>query len=1550
MGLYIKSVKPPFSFKLAQPNINYMISTMKKTISQLLTLKALNFKVILGFFLLLSQVDSAWAQATYYWVGTSGGNWSTSTNWNTAANNTGTTRTSAANSDILIIDGDGSTAGGSTVINVDGTNITIGQFKVTSNTSASLQASSSTLSAISISGATGDDFVIESGSTLNLNHASNPVSFGFTGTGNTGAVAGTINFSGSNSNTITTTGGTSTVFTVASTGIINLGGPTISLIGSAATLVFANGSNCNLTATLTTEAYPIPLATWNTTSNLNLSSASTSTTTAVNNVQSFGNFTVNLPSLTGTLSFWGTTTATIKGNLNITAAGATAGTGIFRALTTGILTVEGNLIITQGRFQSANDAGNLTINGNTTIAVNGILDVNAGRFLHRGATFTNNGGLTGATTGARLYFTGPNIAQTLTGSGTIINYIGGIGVENLAGLTITHTNQIITRRVNLFYGTITNSNKITIGTGNDSGWCWTQISAVGSSSITGGNYDMSPIFNFGTSGTSYGIIYSQENITRTTSFEIPSNRAITQISIANANGVTIAGGNLSISFLNFDAGCGNINTSANNVLRITSTSTTAITQTNTSAYVNGPLERTIPSSLSAASTYIFPIGKSAINAFELVNPTTTSGGNVIVRAEVFDANTSGTASNLISSIATNRYWASSIVSGASNFTNTSVRLNSSTSGFNAIAGSSTLNGNYDLVGGANTNINAGNLQTGAPALTSLNGFYVFGVLASPTITAQPTLASSTVCIGSSSGTMSVTATGAASYQWQMSSNAGTNWSDVSGATSATFAGMTMSTAGSYLFRCVVTNASGTATSNATGTLTVQADMTVGNASSSPNVCPGTSISITHATTGATGIGTATGLPTGITASYAANVITISGSTSTAGTYNYSIPLSGGCGNLNAAGTIIIKGENLSITSQPSTTNQVYCLNTNATTLSVTVTDAATYQWIVMDAANWSGSTNIAGANTPSYTPPTNVAGTKYYRCYVWTCSGSNTSSQSSGAITTTNGSVWTGTVSTDPTNASNWNTTCGSGNKVIIAGTPFSPEYTNLTIASGETFDIQEGAKVTVNGILSNSGVLNIKNNATVVQGPSSTYVGSGTETVNVQQKITGGSSASAPSGRFWYLGSPVVNANATAFYSTAASNVVKERDEPNNEWDVVNNSSSVMLTPGKGYYVRASNGTTSSSNATPLSLTFTGNGLNNGSVTTPNLTSTGTGFTGFNLVSNPYPSYTDWTTVTKTNVGGTMWYRTYDGTNMAFGTVNASGIGTTVGTGGNSVVLTRYIPPMQSFWVRVTNYGQNASLTFNNTSRSHFISTGGSVAGLKSTNSGYDLFIRMNLLQGEKTDQIIVYTDDIASNGLDVNDAEKMMQAGFPQFYTKAGDKKIVINGLNSAKKQQSLPITMELPTTGVHSFIIEDLEISNGLVWLEDKQEEIIQALEPGTVYEFYAASGLNAERFVLHFQLIDDAVPTNVYNEVNSSANFSGKGASVHAETAGLVVIKLPASTEGVTDIQIRDAAGKVVYTGSTNTLETSVQLEQANGIYYVTLNSNAGVEVRKVFIQQ
>jgi hypothetical protein len=294
-----------------------------------------------------------------------------------------------------------------------------------------------------------------------------------------------------------------------------------------------------------------------------------------------------------------------------------------------------------------------------------------------------------------------------------------------------------------------------------------------------------------------------------------------------------------------------------------------------------------------------------------------------------------------------------------------------------------------------------------------------------------------------------------------------------------------------------------------------------------------------------------------------------------------------------------------------------------------------------------------------------------------------------------------------------------------------------------------------------------------------------------------------------------------------------------------------------------------------------------------------------------------------------------------------AGGIGTNLS--GN--VATKLIPPMQAFWVRVNSGNSSGSIVLDNSMRAHFTSFSSSTAGLRSTNDELKVFLRMNLLQEDKKDQLIVYMNGAATNGFDILDGEKMMQAGTPQFYTKAGDKKIVINGLNSAKKQHSLPITMELPTTGVHTFEIENLELETGLVWLEDVQEGSMEAITEGYTYQFYGQAGINTDRFVLHFNILDNSTPAAPnYGEVNSSANFSGKGASVYAEAAGVVVIKLPASTEGVTDIQIRDAAGRLVYTGSTNSLETSVQLAQANGIYYVTLNSTSGVEVRKVFIQQ
>jgi uncharacterized protein (TIGR02145 family) len=112
---------------------------------------------------------------------------------------------------------------------------------------------------------------------------------------------------------------------------------------------------------------------------------------------------------------------------------------------------------------------------------------------------------------------------------------------------------------------------------------------------------------------------------------------------------------------------------------------------------------------------------------------------------------------------------------------------------------------------------------------------------------------------------------------------------------------------SYTFTITATNAVGNSlASAASNAVTPVAACSAAAASSTPTLTVGTALTpnITHATTSATGIGSATGLPTGVTAAWSGNVITISGTPTVTGTFNYTIPLTGtSCSSLNATGTI-----------------------------------------------------------------------------------------------------------------------------------------------------------------------------------------------------------------------------------------------------------------------------------------------------------------------------------------------------------------------------------------------------------------------------------------------------------------------------------------------------------------------------------------------------------------------------------------------------------------------------------------------------------------------
>ena len=710
------------------------------------------------------------AATTYYWRGPATGNWDASVNWNTdPTGNSGTDRTTPATSDILVVDGPGSITGNVT-INVNVTNPTIGQFYVTNGTGVTLVSNNTTTRTITVSGGPGDDFSIASGSSLTLNSTSNAVAFAYSGSGNTGTIAGTLNIGGSTSNKVDVTGGTGSVTTVTSTGIVNHvqnSSGTVLFVGSTSSLVFANGATLNL-SNVVSSAPAVPLATWGAASNLNISGVTSGTSSLANTAQSFGNITWDNPSATGALTLLSSSTATIQGNLDVTNAGTgtlritstgtvtvngdvivRAGTntsnGAVQGATSGGVTISGNLIVNGGSFSTASSTGYVDVLGNTTIASSatfypsgGATGTNAAVFYQSGSTFTNNGTITAATAGAGvMYFGGTTtpVAQTFAGTGSMTGALATLSVDN-GGLTISNTNAgtvLRALRANMFTGNLTGSNKLTIGNSGSS-TAAVQFGNGSGTPLVGGNFDVAPNFDLGT-GT-YNIFYSLEPAARTTGNAIPTGRPVSNIYLSNTNGL-ILGNPVAVGVFTFQTGAGAVTTTSTNLLTITGTTTGSITGATATAFVNGPLERTLPAALGTGTTYVFPIGKgTSYKPFSLVNPTTSSNGSVTVKAEVFNVNSGGTATGLLGSINTNRYWVASITAGSGNFGNTQIRL-TDTGGVgtaDAIGASTTVNGSYDMIGGTTATVTSADITSNSNApITSIGNFYVMGTRSTATL-------------------------------------------------------------------------------------------------------------------------------------------------------------------------------------------------------------------------------------------------------------------------------------------------------------------------------------------------------------------------------------------------------------------------------------------------------------------------------------------------------------------------------------------------------------------------------------------------------------------------------------------------------------------------------------------------------------------------------------------------------------------------------------------------------------------------------------------------
>lgn len=125
--------------------------------------------------------------------------------------------------------------------------------------------------------------------------------------------------------------------------------------------------------------------------------------------------------------------------------------------------------------------------------------------------------------------------------------------------------------------------------------------------------------------------------------------------------------------------------------------------------------------------------------------------------------------------------------------------------------------------------------------------------------------------------------------------------------------------------CIKPTASGTVTVTADATLT----LTSAAGTNNQTVCINNAITnITYAVGGTGNGGAVTGLSAGLTGTYVAGIITITGTPTVSGTFNFTVSTTGPCVKPSATGTIIVTADaTLALTSAPATANQAMCLNT-----------------------------------------------------------------------------------------------------------------------------------------------------------------------------------------------------------------------------------------------------------------------------------------------------------------------------------------------------------------------------------------------------------------------------------------------------------------------------------------------------------------------------------------------------------------------------------------------------------------------------------------------
>ena len=491
---------------------------------------------------------------------------------------------------------------------------------------------------------------------------------------------------------------------------------------------------------------------------------------------------------------------------------------------------------------------------------------------------------------------------------------------------------------------------------------------------------------------------------------------------------------------------------------------------------------------------------------------------------------------------------------------------------------------------------------------------------------------------------------------------------------------------------------------------------------------------------------------------------------------------------------------------------------------------------------------------------------------------------------------------------------------VVIASVA---ECNNLTIAPQGALTVTPGAGLEVNGNLL------LQSDAT----GSGSIISRGTDlsltgTATVERYFSG-----APES--WHLlSSPVSNQDISGeftptgtypdgsgydFYLWQESSQMW-MNQKSATWTTANGGNG--FTVGRGYMVAYQS-------ANPIK-SFTGT-LNEGTINIP-ITNSGAGtYHQSNLVGNPYPSSIDWKSASglnkddlQTATGGGHNIYVYNQTANNYGVYNDAGLGDE-GTNGTS----RYIPPMQGFFVTAKTGAMGTGLGLANEARVH-----GSQPWLKNGDAKVCKLL-VTAPQNAGKDEVVIEF----GHPSDLGGAEKWFSFvnAAPTLYSEKAGEKYSISFLTTVDEHPEIPVAFKAGVDGTYALsAVFSSGFSSGIL-LEDLQTGKKADLGKSPDYLFNATTEDNPDRFVLRFFGAGEHEQPPAIDLV-----------TVFARNHELVVISHTGQPmEG--EVFVYNLMGELVGHQSLDRNSIArVEFHRTPGCYIVKLRMENRVIVRKIFI--